>query len=328
MTAHDISARIVAIRDRVFSGGRPTHDEGVMLLGLEGYHVLELFAAATCLRDHTKARRVHLCAIVNAKSGGCGEDCGFCAQSIHNEARVTEFPMIAADEIVAAARKAQEAGARCFGIVTSGRSVTSDELTTVCDAVRAIRAELDILPDASLGLLTDALAERLKAAGLNGYHHNVETAPSYYPQVCTTHTFEENVATLRRAKRFGFTVCSGGVLGIGETVDQRVELAEVLSEEDIDRVCLNFFMPIVGTRFADEKPMSPMAILKTIAVFRLFFPSQDVNVCAGREMHLRDVQGMIFLAGASATMVGDYLTQAGRAAEADLQLLRDLGMTW
>jgi len=265
MTAHDISARIVAIRDRVFSGGRPTHDEGVMLLGLEGYHVLELFAAATCLRDHTKARRVHL---------------------------------------------------------------TSDELTTVCDAVRAIRAELDILPDASLGLLTDALAERLKAAGLNGYHHNVETAPSYYPQVCTTHTFEENVATLRRAKRFGFTVCSGGVLGIGETVDQRVELAEVLSEEDIDRVCLNFFMPIVGTRFADEKPMSPMAILKTIAVFRLFFPSQDVNVCAGREMHLRDVQGMIFLAGASATMVGDYLTQAGRAAEADLQLLRDLGMTW
>ncbi|HUU42992.1 MAG TPA: biotin synthase BioB [Planctomycetota bacterium] len=328
MTAHDVSRHLLALRDRIFSGGAPTHAEGVALLGLAGHHVLELFATATALRDHYKAHRVHLCAIVNARSGNCPEDCAFCAQSVHNRAEVAEFPMISVDAIVEAARSAERAGARCFGIVTSGRSVGTRDLDTICDAVRRIRAELAILPDASLGLLGEDLARRLKDAGLNGYHHNVETAPSYYPRVCTTHSFEENVATLRLAKRFGFTVCSGGILGLGETLDQRVELAEVLGAEDVDRVCLNFFIPVKGTRLEGATPMKPLEILKTIAVYRLFFPSKDINVCAGRELHLRDMQGMIFLAGASATMIGNYLTQEGRAPEDDLQLLRDLEMEW
>ena len=328
MTAHDVSRHLLELRDRIFSGGTPTHAEGVALLALEGHHVLELFATATCLRDYYKRNTVHLCAIVNAKSGNCPEDCAFCAQSLHNRAEVNTFGMIPADDMVAAAGRAQAAGARCFAIVTSGRDVGSQDMKTICDAIRRIRKELTILPDASLGLLDEERAARLKDAGLNGYHHNVETAPSYYPNICTTHSFDENIETLRLAKRFGFTVCSGGIVGLGETIDQRVELAEVLSQEEIDRVCLNFLIPVKGTRLENEKPLTPMDILKTIAVYRLFFPARDVNVCAGRERHLRDMQCMIFFAGASATMVGNYLTQKGRAAEDDLQLLRDLEMAW
>jgi len=328
MTARDVSRRLLDVRDRVIAGEELSHAEGVDLLKLQGIAVQDLMAAAAHVREHFKGRRVHLCAIVNAKSGGCPEDCGFCAQSVHNQAEITEFPMITAAAMAAAARNAQAAGARCFGIVTSGRSVSDDELDTVCDAVRTIRAELDILPDASLGLLTEDMAAKLKAAGLNGYHHNIETAPSYYPHVCTTHASGENLETLRLAKRHGFTVCSGGVFGIGETVEHRVEMADVLRDEGIDRVCLNFFMPVRGTRFEDAPPLTPMEILKTIAVYRLFFPEKDVNVCAGREMHLGDLQGMIFSAGASATMLGDYLTQKGRPARDDLRMLRDLELTW
>jgi len=296
MTVQDVSGRILDIRERVLGGEALTHEEGAALLKLEGPAVLELMSAATHVRERFKGRRVHLCAIVNAKCGRCPEDCGFCAQSVHNRADTPEFGMIGADEIVNAARKAEAAGARCFAAVTSG--------------------------------LTSDMAAKLKEAGLHGYHHNVETAPGYYPQVCTTHSYEENLETLRLAKRFGFAVCSGGGFGIGETRKHRVEMAEVLRDEDIDRVCLNFFMPVKGTRFEKEPPLSPMEILKTIAVYRLFFPDKDVNVCAGREMHLRDLQGMIFLAGASATMIGNYLTQKGRPAEEDLQLLRDLELEW
>ena len=328
MTTQDVSGQILDIREKILAGGTLTRAEGVALLKLEGAAILELMSAAAHVREHFKGRRVHLCAIVNAKSGNCAEDCGFCAQSVHNRAQTPEFGMISADEIVNAARKAEAAGARCFGIVTSGRSVNDEELDTVCEAVRAIRRDLKILPDASLGLLTNDMAAKLKDAGLNGYHHNVEAAPGYYAQVCTTHSYEENLETLRLAKRCGFVVCSGGVLGIGETPEHRVEMAEVLRDEDIDRVCLNFFMPVKGTRFENEPALSPMEILKTIAVYRLFFPEKDVNVCAGREMHLRDLQGMIFFAGASATMIGNYLTQEGRPAEDDLQLLRDLELQW
>jgi biotin synthase len=320
--------KIMEIRDRVLDGKRVTREEALELLGLEGAAVSDLMAAATNVRDSLKGRRVHLCAIVNAKSGGCPEDCGFCAQSAHNKAQIMEFPMVTAEAMLDAARKAHDMGARCFGIVTSGRSLGRRDLDTVCDAIRAIRRELKISPGASLGILTDDMARKLKAAGLETYHHNVETGRSYYASVCSTHTYDENLATLRLAKRYGFRVCSGGVFGIGETRAHRVEMAETLRDEDIDRVCMNFFIPVPGTRFEHEKPLTPTEILKTIAVYRLFFPSKDINLCAGRSQHLRDVQGMVFLAGASATMVGNYLTQPGRSPEEDLRMLRDLDLEW
>lgn len=328
MTEADTLRKVSDIRDRICAGGELTHAEAADLLGLQGPSVVELMAAAAAVRQRFRGDRVHLCAIVNARSGGCSEDCGFCAQSVHNRAEIVEFPMKGADEILEAARKAQQAGARCFGIVTSGHSVSGADLDTICEAVRLIRKELSILPDASLGILTRQTAARLRDAGLNGYHHNVETARSYYPSVCSTHSYDENLETLRLANTCGFTVCSGGVFGIGESIDQRIEMAETLRDEPIDRVCLNFFMPIKGTRFEKQPPLTPMEILKTIAVYRLLFPTRDVNICAGRELHLRDLQGMIFLAGASATMVGNYLTQEGRPPEQDLQLLRDLGLEW
>jgi biotin synthase len=328
MKLPDATQKILEIRDRVLAGGKPTHAEGMELLGLGTSAASDLLAAAVHVRERRSGSRIHLCAIVNAKSGNCPEDCGFCAQSVHNRAEIVGFPMISVGDIVDAARKARKLGARCFSIVTSGRSVSARDLDTVCEAVRAIRGEIDIHPSASLGILTEAMGERLRDAGLGGYHHNVETAASYYPSVCSTHSYEENLETLRLAKRLGFTVCSGGVFGIGETLEHRVEMAETLSREEIDRVCLNFFIPIRGTRFEHERPLTPVEILKTIAVYRLFMPTKDVNICAGRELHLRDLQGMIFFAGASAMMIGDYLTQKGRPPEEDLHMLRDLGLEW
>ena len=320
--------KIIDIRDRVLADGKVTKSEGVELLGLEGAAVSDLLAAATHVRERFKGNRVHLCAIVNAKSGNCPEDCGFCAQSLHNDAKVETFPMLSVDRIFEGARNAQAMGARCFGIVTSGRSLNEADVDVVCAAVRRIRRELTIPPSASLGVLTEGMARSLEEAGLHGYHHNVETARSFYPQVCTTHAWEENIATLRLAHRCGFHVCSGGIFGIGESPEQRVEMAEELAAEEIDRVCLNFFIPVPGTRLADRPAMRPGEILKTIAVFRLFHPARDINICAGRGVHLRDAQGMIFHAGASAMMIGNYLTQPGRSPDADLQLLRDLDLSW
>ena len=322
----DWGRRLLELRERVIAGQPVTADEAVELLELAGPDVIDLFAAANRVREHFKGIRVLLCAIVNARSGNCPEDCGFCAQSVHNRAEVNTFPMIPVDEIVDAARQAQAAGAACLGIVTSGRTVTGGDLDRICEAVRRIRAELSILPDASLGILDGTMAEKLKAAGLNGYHHNVETARSYYPSVCTTHSYEENLETLRTAKSFGFKVCSGGIFGLGEDRGRRVEMLDALRDEDVDRVCLNFYMPVPGTRFGNAKPLEPVEILKTIAVARLMLPDKDINICAGREMHLRDLQGMIFYAGASATMIGNYLTQKGRSPEDDLRLLSDAGL--
>ncbi len=320
--------KIIDIRDRVLSGGAPTHGEAVELLGLEGSGVSDLMAAAAHVREKFKGNRVHLCAIVNAKSGNCPEDCGFCAQSLHNHAEIATFPMLSVDAILAAAKEAASMGARCFGIVTSGRSLDAHDVDVVCEAARRIRRELRVNPSASLGVLTEPMAQALKEAGLYGYHHNVETARSYYPNVCSTHTWEENIATLRLARKFGFHVCSGGLFGIGESPAQRVEMAEELAAEDIERVCLNFFLPIKNTRFEGLSAMRPAEILKTIAVFRLFHPARDINICAGRGVHLRDAQSLIFNAGASAMMVGNYLTQPGRRPEDDHQMLRDLDLDW
>jgi len=245
---------------------------------------------------------------------------------VHSTSQVKVYPLVSADEMVQAARTAERMGAHTLGIVTSGRGPTDEDLEVICEAVGRIRKELSILPDASLGMLTDSQARRLKEAGLYGYHHNVETAESFFGEICSTHSYSEHLETLKTAKAAGFRVCSGGVFGLGESAEQRIEMAETLREIDPDRVCMNFLIPVPGTPLGTAEPLPPTEILKLIAVYRLMFPRKDINVCAGRELHLRDLQGLIFFAGASATMVGNYLTQAGRPAEADLMMLSDLGL--
>ena len=264
------------------------------------------------------------CTIINAKSGRCGENCAFCAQSSHHQTNAPVFPLKTREEMVAGAKQADAEGAHCFGIVTSGGRISrNSEQETLLSAIRQIRAETRIAPSASLGILDDDLAHRLAEAGCVTYHHNLETARSFFPEVCTTHDYDEDVATVRRAKQAGLRVCCGGILGLGESKEQRIELAFTLRDLGVDSVPLNFLNPIDGTPLQDRALLSPMDCLRSIALFRYALPTVPLSVCGGREPNLREYQSWIFMAGATGMMVGNYLTTSGRDRATDRQMLAD-----
>ncbi|MGB9886648.1 MAG: biotin synthase BioB [Moorellales bacterium] len=312
----------------VLSGARLGEKEAVELIHLPPEEAPDLLAAAHRVRLAFKGHTVSLCAIVNAKSGRCGEDCAFCAQSSHYRTQAAAYPLLSAEEIVARAREAAAQGARAFGIVTSGSRIRrEEEWAEILQAVRTIAAEGLLEPHASLGMLTEEQAQELKAAGLTTYHHNLETAPSFFPHICTTHPLEEDLATVRAAKAAGLTVCCGGILGLGETPAQRVELALTLRELDVDSVPLNFLNPIPGTPLENRPLLAPWEALKAIAVFRLLLPDKDIRLCGGKEKTLRQLLPLGLLAGANGLMTGNYLTTTGREPALDRELVTDLGLT-
>jgi biotin synthase len=287
-----------------------------------------LMERARAVREAVHGREVALCGITNAKSGRCPEDCGFCSQSAHfPEADAPVYPLLSADDIVAQARAAERAGAREFSIVTSGTRVSTEaELAVLEEAIRRIRAETAVEPCASLGLVREQDLARLKAAGLLHYHHNLETARSFFPRVCSTHTYDAQLETIRTARRLGMQLCTGGILGMGETPEQRVELAEELRALGVHCVPLNFLNPRPGTPMADVRAITPGECLAAIAVFRLMLPAAHVFVMGGREVNLGDRQELIFRAGADGTMVGNYLTSAGRAPDRTVAMIEEQGL--
>jgi biotin synthase len=276
------------------------------------------------VRRYFKGDRVHLCGIINAKSGACAEDCKFCAQSAHHATGVPRYPLVWQDDIAAAYGRAADAGACCFGVVSSGAVLSDDDIAQMC----AVAPKLQGRPrlSVSFGSLSTEALRRLKASGVRRIHHNLETAESFFPNICTTHSFADRIETIRRAKAEGLEECSGGIMGLGETLSQRLELAFTLRELDVDSVPLNFLNPIPGTPFEKLAPLSGSEILRTIAVFRFILPDKIISVCGGREINLRDLQSWIFYAGASGMMVGGYLTTSGRDIYKDLQMIKDLGL--
>ena len=284
-----------------------------------------LFFGACQIREHYLGRWVRLCAIVNAKSGRCAEDCAFCAQSAHHRTAVEAYPLMDPQEILQRAREAKAMGAGRFAIVTSGKALSEKELVKVCQAFGLIK-EAGLIPCASLGMLTKEAALRLKEAGLNRFHHNLETAPTFFPSICTTHAYEEDLDTLGVAKEAGLQVCSGGIFGLGESPQQRLELAYTLREQGVDSVALNFLDPIPGTPLEHAQPLSPLEILRFVALYRYILPDKDIRICGGREYGLRDLHPLVLWAGASGIMVGNYLTTKGRDFQADLEMIRDLGL--
>lgn len=311
---------------RVAVGGAVTADEALRLMECEGPSVYDLFPSAHRLARRAKGWDAELCGIVNAKSGRCAEDCSFCAQSAHHRTDAPVYGLREPAELVSCAREGAGIGANRFGIVTSGtRLAEGPELDRVCDAVSRIAAEGAVSPCASLGILPELSLRRLRAAGLEGYHHNLETARSFFPRVCTTHDYEDDVATVAAAKRAGLMTCSGGIFGIGESPAQRVEMALTLRELDVDSVPLNFLVPVKGTPLQDMPPLEPLECLKIVAVYRFLLPRATIKVCAGRERNLGDLASWIFYAGANGMMVGHYLTTAGREPDRDLAMLRALG---
>jgi biotin synthase len=280
------------------------------------------------VRRSFKGDGVRLCSIVNAKSGLCSEDCSFCSQSRRSTADVRKYPLLEEEEMVRAARAAKLRGAREFSIVSSGFAMRSRaELEKVGNAVERIRSEVGIETCVSLGTLSAGEVDYLLSRGLRSVHHNLETSRRFFPSICTTHDYEEDVRAVRAAKEAGAWVCCGGIFGIGETDADRVELAMTLRELCVDSIPVNFLNPVPGTPVEGKNELTPFVCIKIIAMMRLCHPGREIIVCGGREVNLRDMQSLMFAAGASGTMAGNYLTTTGRPAEDDVRMIRDLGLT-
>lgn len=314
------------LQKRAIRKGDLGAEEGLTLFEEGMGRPFRLMAAAGEIRRHFKGDSVILCGITNAKSGRCPEDCAFCAQSSRYETGAESYPLKKPSRIIAEAEEARRAGAEMFSIVTSGKRIRSArEWAEIRKSVGGING-LGMLSCASLGLLDDGQARGLKEAGLHRYHHNLETSRSFFPKICTTHDYEEDVETIRTAKQAGLSVCSGALIGLGEGVTHRVELALTLRELDVDSVPVNILHPVKGTPLGESRPLPPLEILVTISVFRFLLPDRDLKLCGGKEKNLRQLLPLGLVAGCNSLMTGNYLTTGGRASSLDHEMIADLGL--
>lgn len=292
----------------------------------EGADLWDLLAAAGRVREKFRGKTIDICSIVNAKSGACSEDCSYCAQSVHHYTNALVYPLISVDDMAAAAESAVENGAKRFCIVTSGRGIDSeDDLRNIAKGIERVRSA-GLSPCATLGTLARDQLAYLKDSGLHRYHHNIETSKGHFPRICRTHTFDERIEVLHNAHDLGLSACSGGIFGMGETMQDRIEMAFTLRELDVDSVPINFLMPIPGTPLEKVSPIQPLEALHAIALFRLILPTKEIRVCGGRGTALGQLHPLIFPAGADGFMIGNYLTQNGLDPATDLRTVRDLGL--
>jgi len=323
----EIYKRIDDITQRILANGQMSPEEGRWMIRLDDDYLTWLMAGADRIRKTFRGNDIEVCAISNVRSGNCSENCSFCAQSGHHKTKAPVYDYIPEEQLVEQAQRARAWGASDFGVVSKGWGVRSQkERAQLQDYFSAMSQHSDIGRCASLGALDKDTAVMLKDMGMENYHHNLETAASYFDNICTTHTYQENIDTVRYAMEAGLRVCSGGILGMGENLDQRIELAVTLRDLGVESVPLNFLNPQADTPFGNLAPMTPLEILKNIAVFRYMLPRAEIRIAGGRQF-LGDLQAMIFMAGASGIMIGDYLTTKGRQVEDDLRMLRELKVT-
>ncbi len=286
--------------------------------------VRELLPGAEYLRENFFENRISLCSILNARSGACSEDCAFCAQSRRSRADIEEYPLVPWQNMIEAGRACISAGVDRYSIVTSGRGMGRGEVRKILPVLESLSPEIGMC--ASLGMVGGNDLERMKEAGLTRYHHNLEAAPEVFANICTTHSFEKRVETVRAAKKAGLSVCSGGVFGIGETDRHVADLGVLLRDLDVDAVPVNFLVPVPGTPLGDISPPSALRCLKVIAMLRFILPDKEIIVCGGRMENLGELHPLIFQAGASRVMTGNYLTVRGRTTSQDISLIRSLGL--
>lgn len=314
-------SNIEKIRDQVLSGA-PIDRETA--LWLYDQPLDELCACADEIRQHLCGNGFDLCTIVNAKSGRCPENCKFCAQSAHNHTNAEEYPLLSAEEILSHAKENARQGVLRYSIVTSGKRLSDDEIDQVCVAVRRIREETPLAVCISGGLLNQAQFARLKAAGVTRVHNNLEASRRFFPFVCTTHTFDDKVAAIRAAQDAGLTVCSGGIMGLGETAEDRIDMALTLRELGVKSVPVNLLNPIPGTPFADNPRLTDTDLRHIVAVYRFILPDAAIRLAGGRGL-LPDKGRGCFRSGANAAISGDMLTTAGITTATDRALLHELG---
>jgi len=322
----DTASRIAALARKAFQGMAISRADALRLLELGPECSEVLLDAADTLRRKCIGNRVTTCSIINAKSGRCSENCSFCAQSGRHATAITQYPLMAPEEMLERAAREEHHSLRC-GIVTAGKGMTGAEITTVCKAIEGFqKSGFKQRPCASLGFVSSADFRRLKASGLKRFHHNLEASRSFFPRICTTHTYDERVKTIRNAKAAGLEVCVGAIFGLGESNADRVDVLEEIRQLDPAAVPLNFLVPITGTPLADRERMPRWEASRISALARFIMPRKDILIGGGRLEVFGDEQHLIFKAGANAMIVGDLLTVKGRAPDADMALIKELGL--
>lgn len=286
----------------------------------------ELQEGARLLQDHFCGNHIDFCTIINGRSGRCGENCKYCAQAACHHTGIEEYAFLPKETILAHARANEEAGANRFAIVTSGRALSGRDFDRAIETYEAMRDTLHIDLCASHGLLTRAQLRRLHEAGVTSYHHNIETSRRFFPQICTTHTYDDRIRTIKMAQEEGFCVCSGGIIGMGETWEDRLDMALSLAELGIESIPINALMPIPGTGMEGRAQLPADDILRTIAFFRYINPAANIRLAAGRKL-LPKNGATAFCAGASASITGNMLTTSGTTIKEDMAMIAKLGLT-
>lgn len=317
---------ILKVRSEVLEGSPIRYADALTLTGTPRSLIPYLAAAANEVREKFVGNQIEACALSNIKSGNCSEDCKFCAQSGHYKTDSPVYGQVGVDEIVEQAKAAEMMGASEFCMVSSGWGATDEkEFAVVLQAVRRIKAETGLFVDCSLGFLTGEQMKQLKEAGLFRNNHNLEASRGYFEKICATHTYRERINHVQMVRHYGIHPCSGGILGMGETPEDRVDLAFDLKKLNAECVPINILNPRPGTPLGDVEPIAPLEVIKYIALYRLILPMSTLKIAGGREVNLRDLQAMAMQAGANGLILGNYLTTMGRNPSRDIEMLRDLG---
>jgi biotin synthase len=318
------TCRWCELAENMLDGRRLTPDKGLAMLRCPDEELLDLLVAAYRVRHFYHGNRVNLNFLINAKSGLCGEDCGYCSQSRVSKADIPRYSLVTADEVLDGARVAAERQAKTYCAVISGRAPTDTELDTLSQVVPQIKASYGLKMCFSVGLLTLAQAQRLKSCGVDRINHNLNTSRRFYPEICTTHNYDDRLATLQAVRQAGLEICSGGIVGMGEQDTDVVDLALQLGELEVEALPINFALPIPGTALEGAPRLNPRYCLKVLALFRLANPRCELRIAAGRELHLGPLQPLGLYA-ANSIFVGDYLTAKGQPPEEDYRMIEALG---
>ena len=324
VSAPGSQSRWQTLADRVLAGGGVDREEARAILESSDVELLDLLSAAWRVRHHHFGNTVQLFFLMNAKSGLCPEDCGYCSQSKVSEAEIPRYNLLSAPKLLEAAKLAAERQSKTFCIVISARGPSEREMDFVCQIVPEIKRQYDLNICACLGLLTPEQAQRLAAAGVDKVNHNLNTSARYYPEVCTTHGYADRVATLAACRAAGLQLCSGGIMGMGETRADIVDMALELRSLAVESIPLNFLNAIDGTPLEGTSTLTPRDCLRGLAMMRLVNPAAEIRIAGGRELHLRSLQPLGLYA-ANSMFVGDYLTTQGQLPEADYRMISDLG---
>lgn len=322
--------QILSAGRKVLNGGLITRTEALQLSQATGADIYTLAALASKIREQYTGNRIDLCSIINGKSGNCSQDCKFCSQSIGHSCAIDTYPLLDEKKILEYAHSVEKAGTHRFAIVISGKGVTEHDpdLISISKIIQRLKSETSLSICVSLGDLTYNAALMLKSAGVYRYHHNLETSEEFFPHIVTTHTYQDRIKTIQCARKAGLEICSGGIIGLGESMGQRIDLAFALRDLKVDSVPVNILHAVPGTPLENELPLSPLEIVKSIALFRFILPKTNIRSAGGREKQLRDMQSVGLMAGLNGMMIGNYLTTDGRNISEDLSLLKNMGYSW